>query len=68
MAGGGRARVSGAIGTALSWSATFLASLVSAVGAQVAAERDRWVLWLPIALGAGAALYFQLPLVMPMGV
>ena len=25
-------------------------------------ERDRWPLWLPVALGAGAALYFALPL------
>jgi competence protein ComEC len=25
------------------------------------AERHRWVLWLPVALGAGAALYFSLP-------
>ena len=24
-------------------------------------ERDRWPLWLPVALGAGAALYFALP-------
>jgi len=25
------------------------------------AERDRWPLWLPVALGAGAGLYFALP-------
>jgi competence protein ComEC len=25
------------------------------------AERERWVLWLPVALGAGIALYFALP-------
>ena len=27
-----------------------------------AAERDRWVLWLPVALGAGIAGYFALPM------
>ena len=26
-----------------------------------AAERDRWVLWLPVALGLGIAMYFALP-------
>lgn len=25
------------------------------------AERDRWVLWLPVGIGAGIALYFSLP-------
>jgi competence protein ComEC len=29
--------------------------------ALLTAERDRWPLWLPVALGAGAALYFALP-------
>ena len=27
----------------------------------IAAERDRWVLWLPVALGFGIATYFSLP-------
>jgi competence protein ComEC len=27
----------------------------------LAAERERWVLWLPVALGAGIAFYFALP-------
>ncbi len=27
----------------------------------VSAERDRWVLWLPVALGLGIAVYFALP-------
>jgi competence protein ComEC len=27
----------------------------------VAAERDRWPLWLPVALGTGAGIYFALP-------
>jgi len=35
------------------------------LGAQVLAERDRWILWMPVALGAGAALYFHLPFVIP---
>jgi competence protein ComEC len=25
------------------------------------AERSRWLLWLPVALGLGIALYFELP-------
>jgi competence protein ComEC len=25
------------------------------------AEKDRWILWLPVAIGAGVALYFALP-------
>jgi competence protein ComEC len=32
-----------------------------ALGRQALAERDRWPLWLPVALGAGIALYFALP-------
>ena len=28
---------------------------------RLAAERDRWPLWLPVALGTGAAAYFALP-------
>lgn len=29
--------------------------------AQLEAERRRWILWLPVALGVGAALFFSLP-------
>lgn len=32
------------------------------------AERDRWALWLPVALGAGIALYFELPVEPPLWV
>lgn len=42
-----------------------IAGAVLWVRAQVLSERDRWVLWLPVALGAGVALYFQLPFVVP---
>jgi competence protein ComEC len=31
------------------------------LGAALAAERDRWLLWLPAALGLGIAVYFELP-------
>ncbi|MBO6783169.1 MAG: ComEC/Rec2 family competence protein, partial [Alphaproteobacteria bacterium] len=31
------------------------------VSARLSAERERWVLWLPVALGAGIGLYFALP-------
>lgn len=37
------------------------ARLGGAVGACLAAERERWVLWLPVCLGGGIALYFSLP-------
>jgi len=33
----------------------------SALGASLLAERHRWPLWLPVALGTGTALYFALP-------
>ena len=38
------------------------AGLRSWVGANVAGERERWPLWLPVGLGLGIALYFSLPL------
>jgi competence protein ComEC len=31
------------------------------VGALLAAERDQWLLWAPVALGVGVAIYFALP-------
>ncbi len=34
--------------------------VVAALAAILVAERERWVLWLPVALGAGIALYFGL--------
>lgn len=33
-----------------------------------AAERDRWMLWLPVLFGAGIGLYFALPVEPPIGV
>lgn len=35
--------------------------LAAAVGDRLAAERDRWALWLPVAFGLGIAVYFALP-------
>jgi competence protein ComEC len=32
---------------------------------ELAAERDRWFLWLPVAFGAGVAVYFGLPVEPP---
>jgi len=45
------------------WSARWpaLADLWRALGAAASAERERWALWLPVALGAGIGLYFALP-------
>jgi competence protein ComEC len=37
------------------------ARLFAAVRRQAEADRIRWVLWLPVALGAGVGLYFALP-------
>jgi len=34
---------------------------VSRLGAALLAERHRWPLWLPVALGTGTALYFASP-------
>ena len=39
----------------------FLSGLRDRLGAVLQAERERWVLWLPVAVGAGVALYFDLP-------
>ncbi len=35
------------------------------IAATLMAERGRWALWMPVALGAGAALYLELPFVVP---
>jgi len=39
------------------WRSNGVAALLSAL----AAERDRWTLWLPVAFGLGVAIYFALP-------
>ena len=39
-----------------------LAALRGGLGTVLQAERERWVLWLPPALGAGVAVYFGLPM------
>jgi competence protein ComEC len=38
-----------------------LAGLPGSVGRALRKERERWVLWLPVALGAGIGVYFALP-------
>jgi competence protein ComEC len=38
-----------------------IAALGGRLGAALLAERERWILWLPVAVGAGVALYFALP-------
>lgn len=37
------------------------ARLVLAVAQRLDAERERWALWTPVALGLGIAIYFELP-------
>ncbi len=38
---------------------------VGGIGEILAAERRRWVLWLPVCLGAGIVIYFMLPVEPP---
>jgi competence protein ComEC len=40
--------------------------LLSWLVANLLAERERWLLWLPVALGVGIAMYFALPLEPPL--
>src|SRR5262245_22053872 len=40
-------------------------NLLSWLVANLVAERERWLLWLPVGLGAGIATYFALPLEPP---
>ncbi len=39
-----------------------LSSPARAVAKALAAEQDRWALWLPVCLGSGIAVYFALPM------
>lgn len=48
--------------------ARFWRDRFGAPGNDFLADRDRWVLWLPVALGAGIALYFALPAEPPLWV
>jgi len=41
--------------------ASRLATVAAALGSVFVAERDRWILWCPVGLGCGIALYFTLP-------
>jgi competence protein ComEC len=34
---------------------------IRAIADNLAAERERWALWFPVAMGAGVAVYFSLP-------
>jgi competence protein ComEC len=43
-------------------------SFAGAVFLRLADERDRWPLWLPVALGVGAGSYFALPVEPPLAV
>jgi competence protein ComEC len=36
------------------------------LSAQLSAEADRWILWIPVAIGAGVAFYFALPVEPPL--
>ncbi|MDX9861041.1 MAG: ComEC/Rec2 family competence protein [Rhodospirillales bacterium] len=42
-----------------------LAGVAARLAAALAAERERWVLWLPVAVGLGIAAYFTLPVEPP---
>jgi len=60
----------------ISWRASGLGARVAAVGRRFSglaalavhtflAERDRWAIWLPVALGSGVGIYFALPVEPP---
>ncbi len=42
-----------------------VAALTARAAAALAAEHDRWILWLPVLIGAGIGLYFSLPVEPP---
>lgn len=51
-----------------SWRAAtmdFLASVGAWLWERLAAERERWILWLPVGVAVGVALYFTLPVEPP---
>ena len=48
--------------------AALLPALGRTLGSALVAERERWPLWLPVALAAGIALYFALPVEPPAGI
>jgi competence protein ComEC len=52
--------MAGLIGRAVAAGAGIGATALNRLAACAAAERDRWFLWLPVALGAGIGLYFEL--------
>jgi competence protein ComEC len=41
------------------------AALAARLAAALAAEHERWILWLPVLIGAGIGLYFSLPVEPP---
>ncbi|MCW5770910.1 MAG: ComEC/Rec2 family competence protein [Rhodospirillaceae bacterium] len=49
-----------AIAAATGRLASLAAAAINAVVAALGTERDRWVLWVPVALGLGIGLYFEL--------
>jgi len=62
MANGGIGSASILGGAAVAMSpAAFLARLFAALRRQAEADRIRWVLWQPVALGTGVGAYFALP-------
>ncbi|QQS12760.1 MAG: ComEC/Rec2 family competence protein [Rhodospirillales bacterium] len=52
--------------TATAATAAAPARIRAYVAGRLLAERDRWALWIPVALGAGIACYFELPVEPPL--
>lgn len=48
------------LGRAARAAAAMPVAALGRLGALATAERERWILWLPVALGAGIGLYFEL--------
>jgi competence protein ComEC len=51
----------GGSGFAMGGARQFLQSGRRMLGRALLAERDRWALWIPVAVGTGVAVYFDLP-------
>ena len=49
-------------------SRAFLQGIWHRLGENLLAERERWALWIPVAMGVGVAIYFDLPVEPPAAV
>jgi len=62
----GRARLLDQVALRAARAGRILSRLVGLASGNLAAERERWALWAPVALGVGIAAYFALPFEPPL--